>query len=84
MFAVDLTDSKNKGSLPTCSSLPCTTYDSPLLRLFQVNNGVWSCLDYVEDIYWSSSPPFFKSLTQTFWFYRSHIYLTTLAFTTTT
>ena len=39
---------------------------------FQVNNnGVWSFLDYVEDIYWSSSPLSFKSLTQTFWFYRS-------------
>ncbi|CAN0420958.1 unnamed protein product, partial [Ascophyllum nodosum] len=23
-----------EGSPPTCSSLPCTTYDSPLLRLF--------------------------------------------------
>ena len=50
---------------------------------FQVNNGVWSSfLDYVEGIYWSSSSPFVKSLTQTFWFYFSYIYLTPLlAFT---
>ena len=41
---------KREGSPPTCSSLPCTTYDPPLLRLFQVNNGIWSFLDYVEDI----------------------------------
>ena len=39
---------------------------------FQVNNddGVWSFLDYVEDICRSPSSPFFKSLTQTFRFYR--------------
>ena len=50
MCAVDPTDSKKEGSPPTCSSLPCTTYDPPLLRLFQMNNGIWSFLDYVEDI----------------------------------
>ena len=51
MCAVDLTDSKKEGSPPTCSSLPCTTYDSPLLRLFSgEQNSVWSFLDYVKDV----------------------------------
>ena len=50
MCAVDLTDSRKEGSPSTFSSLPCTTYDSPLLLYFQVNNGVRSFLDYVEDI----------------------------------
>ena len=83
LFAVGLTDSK-EGSPPTCFSyflvrpatLHCFVY-------FQVNNVVWSFLDYVEDIICRSpSPPFFESLTQTFFgaivntssipHYRSH------------
>ena len=42
MCAVSLIDSKKEGSPPTCSLLPCV--------YFQVNNGIWSFLDYVEDI----------------------------------
>ena len=52
MCAVDLIDSKKEGSPPTCSLLPCTTYHTTLYCCvyFQVNNGVWSFLDDVEDI----------------------------------
>ena len=54
MSAVYLTDSKNnEGSPPTCSSLPCTVRPTTFhcSVYFQGNNGgVWSFLDYVEDI----------------------------------
>ena len=40
-FSATNRTSKKEGSPPTCSSLPCTTYDSPLLRLF---SGEQRCL----------------------------------------
>ena len=60
--------------LPAPHFLVRPATDSPLLRLFSgEQHSVWSFLDYyVEDICWSSSPPFFKILTQTFWFYRTY------------
>ena len=67
-----LIDSK-ESSPPTCLSLPCATLHCFVYS--QVNNGFWSFLDYVEDVCWSPSSPFFKSLTQTLCIY-CHIYLT--------
>ena len=40
---IDLTDSK-EGSPPTCSSLSCTTCDSPLCCLFSVFGIFWVML----------------------------------------
>ena len=71
-----------EGSPPTCSSFPCATYDPPLLCLLSGEQRyffVFSGLCWRHRC-WSPSPPFFKSLTQTFCLY-CYMYFVPLVFT---
>ena len=63
-------------------TIPSSSWVRPFMSLhyfFQLMMFGLFCI-MLKDICWSPSPPFLKSLTQTFWFYRSYINLTPLAF----